>query len=126
MYYTLSNIDHLLLDSSLLQKHFQSYMALVLDALVVPRTDTLAADWLQLTELGAMLIDLLGCSVTAHPLKGIILLASVEVSWALISCIVLEQNETTFLLRYESYEGHCSSLHFHPLILTLSFLSADS
>jgi hypothetical protein len=32
------NIDHLLLDEFSVQKHFQSSLALVLDALVVPRT----------------------------------------------------------------------------------------
>jgi len=74
MDYILLNIDHLFLDVSSLQKHFQYSMALVLDALVVPRTDTLAADWLQLTELGVMLIYLLGCSVAAGPLKDIIFL----------------------------------------------------
>jgi len=70
MDHTLLNIDHLLLDGSLLQKHFQYSLAFVLDALVVPRIDILAMDWLQLTEWGAMLIHLLGCSVTAHSLKG--------------------------------------------------------
>jgi hypothetical protein len=73
MDHTLLNIDHLLLDGSLLQQHFHSSLAFVIDALVVPRTDTLAVEQLQLTEWVAMLIRLLGCSVTAHPLKGIIL-----------------------------------------------------
>jgi len=47
--YTLLNVDILLLDLFSLQKHFKSSLALVLDALVVPRTETLAVDWLQLT-----------------------------------------------------------------------------
>ena len=48
----------------------------MLDALVVPRTETLVVDWLQLTEQGAMIIHQLGCSVTEHPLKGINVLVS--------------------------------------------------
>jgi hypothetical protein len=74
--YTLLNVDHLFFDVFSFQKHFQSPLTLVLDILVVPRTETLAVDWLQLTEQGATLIHPLGCSVTEHPLKGINVLVS--------------------------------------------------
>jgi hypothetical protein len=76
MDYTLLNIDHLLLDGSSLQKHFQYSLALALDALVVPITDTFAVDWLQLIKQGVMLIHPLGYSVIEHPLKGINVLLS--------------------------------------------------
>ena len=49
----------------------------MLDALVVPRTDTLAVDWLQLAERGAKIILQLGCSVNKHALNGISVLVSV-------------------------------------------------
>ena len=65
-----------MLDAFSHQKHFQSSMALVLDALVVPRTETLAVYWLQLTEQSAMLIHPLACSVTEHPPEGLDILVS--------------------------------------------------
>jgi hypothetical protein len=73
---TIFDIDCLLVDVFSLQKHFQSFLTPVLDALVVPRTETLAVGWLQLTEHCAMLIHPLGCSVTEQPLQGINVLVS--------------------------------------------------
>jgi len=43
----------------------------------------------------------------------------------LVSYVALEQSDTILHLNYESSEGHCSSWHFHPVNLTLNYLSAD-
>jgi hypothetical protein len=43
----------------------------------------------------------------------------------LLSDVALEQNDTTLHLNHESYDGHCSSWHFHPFNLTLNYQSAD-
>jgi hypothetical protein len=40
-----------------------------------------------------------------------------------MSYTVLEQNDTTLHLKYESSYGNCRSWHIHPLILILGYLS---
>jgi len=55
------NVDHLLLDIFSLEKYFQSTLAFVLDALVVPR--------MRDTCCGPAAIDLTGCN--ANPSRGL-------------------------------------------------------
>ena len=43
------NVDHLLVDVFSLQKNFQSSVDPVVEAVIVPRTEPRALDWLQLT-----------------------------------------------------------------------------
>jgi len=59
--YTLLNVDYLLLDVFSPQKHFQSSLAFVLDALLVPR--------MRDTYCGLAATDLTGCN--ANPSTGL-------------------------------------------------------